>query len=79
MKKIAVVIYPYFSLQEITTLTSCLKLWFDKEIDFLGSEIKIYESEEGFQVTTTKAFNEVDANDYSCVILPGIKSITSSI
>ncbi|MDQ0148120.1 hypothetical protein J2S18_000037 [Eubacterium multiforme] len=25
MKKIAVIIYPYFSLQEITTLTSCLK------------------------------------------------------
>jgi|LSQX01.1.fsa_nt_gb 4-methyl-5(b-hydroxyethyl)-thiazole monophosphate biosynthesis len=72
MKKIAVVIYPYFSLQEITTLTSCFKLWFDKEMDFLGSEIKVYKSEEGFQVTPTKAFNEVNVSDYSCFILPGI-------
>ena len=63
MKKIAVVIYPYFSLQEITTLTSCLKLWFDKEIDFLGSELIIYKSEEGFQVTPTKTFNEVNLED----------------
>lgn len=72
MKKIAVIIYPHFSLQEITTLTSCLKLWFDKEIDFLGSELIIYKSEEGFQVTPTKTFNEVNLEDYSCIILPGI-------
>lgn len=72
MEKIAVVIYPYFSLQEITTLTSCLKIWFDKDMDFLGSEIKIYESEEGFQVTPTNTFDEISLDDYSCVILPGI-------
>lgn len=72
MKKIAVIIYPYFSLQEITTLTSCLKIWFGREIDYLGSEMKIYKSEEGFQVTPTKNFNEVNLDDYNCVILPGI-------
>lgn len=72
MKKAAVIIYPYFSLQEITTLTSCLKIWFDKEIDYLGSEIKIYESEDGFQVTPTKVFSDVNLDDYNCVILPGI-------
>ncbi|WP_333813749.1 DJ-1/PfpI family protein [Muricomes intestini] len=72
MKKIAVVVYPYFSLQEITTLTSCLKIWFGKDIDYLGSELYIYKSEEGFQVIPTKAFKEVDLDDYSCVILSGI-------
>ena len=72
MKKIAVVIYPYFSLQEITTLTSCLKIWFNKSIDYLASEIKIYESEEGFHVTPTKTLNDVSLDDYSCIILPGI-------
>lgn len=72
MKKIAVIIYPYFSLQEITTLTSCLKIWFGKDIDYLGSEIKIYESEEGFQVTPTKIFSDINLDDYNCVILPGI-------
>ncbi|MGF7142751.1 4-methyl-5(b-hydroxyethyl)-thiazole monophosphate biosynthesis [Anaerotaenia torta] len=72
MKKVAVIIYPYFSLQEITTLTSCLKIWFSKDIDYLGSELNIFESEEGFQVTPTKTFNDVSLDDYSCVILPGI-------
>lgn len=38
----------------------------------MGSELKIYESEEGFQVTPTRTFDEVDIDDYSCVILPGI-------
>lgn len=72
MKKVAVIIYPHFSLQEITTLTSCLKIWFDIDIDYLGSEIKIYKSEEGFQVTPTKIFNDANLDDYNCVILPGI-------
>jgi 4-methyl-5(b-hydroxyethyl)-thiazole monophosphate biosynthesis len=72
MKKIAVVIYPNFSLQEITTLTSCLKIWFGKDIDYLGSELNIFESEEGFQVTPTKTFNDVNLDDYGCIILPGI-------
>lgn len=72
MKKVAVIIYQHFSLQEITTLTSCLNIWFGINIDYLGSEIKIYKSEEGFQVVPTKVFSEADLNDYSCVILPGI-------
>lgn len=72
MKKVAVIIYPHFSLQEITTLTSSLKIWFDVDIDYLGSEIKIYKSEEGFQVTPSKTFNNSNLNDYNCVVLPGI-------
>ncbi|MDQ0148119.1 DJ-1/PfpI family protein [Eubacterium multiforme] len=34
--------------------------------------MKIYKSEEGFQVTPTKIFNEVNLDEYNCVILPGI-------
>ena len=40
MKKVAVIIYPHFYLQEITTLTSCLKIWFDIDMDYLGSEME---------------------------------------
>jgi 4-methyl-5(b-hydroxyethyl)-thiazole monophosphate biosynthesis len=72
MKKIGVVLYPYFSLQEITTLTSCLKIWFGKDIDYLGSELNIIESEEGFQVIPTKTFADIALDDYGCIILPGI-------
>lgn len=70
-KKYAVIIYPYFSLQEITCLTSCLSIWFDEKIDFIASEMKTYRSEEGFQITPTKTVDEVQVSDYTCVILPG--------
>ncbi|MCH5324574.1 MAG: DJ-1/PfpI family protein [Eubacterium sp.] len=70
-KKYAVVIYPSFSLQEITCLTSCLSVWFNEKIDIIASELKIYESEEGFQITPTKTVDEVRVSDYTCIILPG--------
>lgn len=71
MKKIAVLLYPHFSLQEVTTLTSCLTVWFGQTLDFVGSEIKPYQSEDGFLVTPTKRARDVSAGDYDCVILPG--------
>ena len=70
-KKYAVMIYPNFSLQEITCLTSCLSVWFGEKIDTVASEMKPYESEDGFLVTPTKTVDEVQASDYKCIILPG--------
>ena len=60
MKKIAVLLYPDFSLQEITCLTSVLTVWFGESIDFIASENK--------ELKTT---SEAKASDYDCVILPG--------
>ena len=56
--KYAVLIYPDFSLQEITCLTSALTVWFGESIDILASESKPYFSEEGFQVTPAKTVDE---------------------
>lgn len=70
-KKYAVMIYPNFSLQEITCLTSCLSVWFGEKIDTVASEMKPYESEDGFLVTPTKTVDEVQVSDYRCIILPG--------
>lgn len=74
MKKIAVLIYPHFSLQEISTLTSTLALWFGEKPDFIGSELIPYPSEDGFMVVPTKKYSEVNANDYDCIILPGMSN-----
>lgn len=71
-KKIAVLIYPNFSLQEITCLTSCLAVWFEQAVDIIASEKIPYVSEDGFQVIPTKTLAEVKPSDYSCIILPGI-------
>lgn len=70
-KKFAVLIYPDFSLQEITCLTSCLSVWFGEKIDVVASEMKTYTSEDGFSIMPTKTVDEVRAADYTCIILPG--------
>lgn len=54
MSKFAVIVYPNFSLQEITCLTSALAVWFNEKIDYIASESKEYYSEEGVRVVPTK-------------------------
>ena len=71
MRKYAVLLYPDFSLQEITCLTSALTVWFGEKIDFIASEKKEYRSEEGLQVLPVKTTAEAKITDYDCVILPG--------
>lgn len=71
MKKYAVMLYPDFSLQEITCLTSVLTVWFGETIDFIASENKEYRSEDGLRVFPTKTTAEANITDYAAVILPG--------
>lgn len=71
MRKFAVILYPDFSLQEITCLTSALTIWFGETIDFIASENKEYRSEEGLRVWPTKTAADSKITDYACVILPG--------
>lgn len=71
MRRFAVMLYPDFSLQEITCLTSALTVWFGEEIDFIASESKEYRSEEGLRVLPTKSTADAKITDYDCVILPG--------
>ena len=71
MRKFAVLLYPDFSLQEITCLTSALTIWFGEQIDYIASENKEYRSEEGLRVIPTKTTADAKITDYDCVILPG--------
>lgn len=71
MRKFAVLLYPDFSLQEITCLTSALTVWFGEQIDYIASENKEYCSEDGLQVIPTKTTADANITDYDCVILPG--------
>lgn len=71
MRKFAVMLYPDFSLQEITCLTSALTVWFGETIDFIATENREYRSEEGLRVLPTKTTAEARITDYDCVILPG--------
>ena len=71
MSRFAVILYPNFSLQEITCLTSALSVWFEEKIDFIASENKEYCSEEGLSVVPTKTMDDINITSYDCVILPG--------
>lgn len=71
MRRFAVMLYPDFSLQEITCLTSALTVWFGEEIDFIASESKEYRSEDGLRILPTKSTADARITDYDCVILPG--------
>ena len=75
MKKVLCIIYPNFSLYEITALTSTLALSFDITIDYVTSENSMVVSEDGLPCQPTKTLDQIRIEDYSCVILPGMVNI----
>ena len=75
MKKVLCIIYPNFSLYEITSLTSTLALSFDVTIDYVASEHSTVISEDGLSCQPTKTLDQIRIEEYSCVILPGIVNI----
>ena len=75
MKKVRCLIYPNFSLYEITALTSTLALSFDITIDYVSSDDSIVISEDGLPCQPTKTLDQICIEEYSCVILPGMVNI----
>ena len=75
MKKVLCLIYPNFSLYEITALTSTLALSFDIAIDYVSSDDSIVISEDGMPCQPTKTLDQICIEEYSCVILPGMVNI----
>ena len=75
MKKVLCLIYPNFSLYEITALTSTLALSFDVMIDYVSSDDSIVVSEDGLPCQPTKTLDQICIEEYSCVILPGMVNI----
>ena len=53
MKKIAVIVYPHFSLYEVTCLTEAL-MWFESPVEIFASSREPVRSEDGFLITPTK-------------------------
>ena len=75
MKKVLCLIYPNFSLYEITALTSTLALSFDITIDYAASDYSMVVSEDGLPCQPTKALYQIRIEEYSCVIFPGMVNI----
>lgn len=75
MKKVLCIIYPNFSLYEITALTSTLALSFGVTIDYVASDHSMVVSEDGLPCQPTKTLDQIRTEEYSCVILPGMVNI----
>ena len=71
MKKAAVMLYPLFSLQEISCLTE-LFLFHDKEIVTYAAERTPVRSEDGFTVLPDRPFQDFCREEIDCLVLPGI-------
>lgn len=71
MKKIAVLVYPNFSLYEITCLTEAL-MWYGHTAEIFASSKHPVRSEDGFLITADKTLDEFCLDEYSCLVLPGM-------
>ena len=71
MKKAAVMLYPLFSMQEISCTTELFK-FYDKEIVTFAAGREAVRSEDGFTILPDKSFEDFQREDFDCLILPGI-------
>ena len=71
MKKAAVMLYPLFSMQEISCLTELFK-FYDKEIVTFAAGGTAVRSEDGFTILPDSAFDGFVREEFDCLVLPGI-------
>ena len=71
MKKAAVMLYPLFSMQEISCTTELFK-FYDKEIVTFSAAGEPVKSEDGFTILPDGAFEDFCREDFDCLLLPGI-------
>ena len=71
MKKAAIMLYPLFSMQEISCTTELFK-FFDKEIVTFSAGREAVKSEDGFTILPDRAFEEFRREEFYCLVLPGI-------
>ncbi len=53
-------------------MTSTLVLHYGVKIDYIASKNQVVVSEDGLDTLPTKLIDDVNLDDYSCIILPGM-------
>ena len=71
MKKAAVMLYPLFSMQEISCTTELFK-FHDKEIVTFSAGGEAVRSEDGFTILPDRDFAGFDREEFDSLLLPGI-------
>lgn len=78
-KKLALMVYPNFSMQEIASSCGLFKCNFDNETVVFSSTSEEVNSEEGLSIKPEKTFSEFFIDDYSCLILLGCSDFRKPI
>ncbi len=76
MKKMALLVYPEFSLQEVMNLSRMFRWGFDIFTEVISSGKEPVKSEEGILVLPQKTTDEFCEDDYLCLVLPGCSDFT---
>lgn len=76
MKKLALLVYPEFSLQEVMNLSRLFRWNYNTMTEVISSDKAPVKSEEGILVLPEKTTEDFDDSDYSCLILPGCSDFT---
>ncbi len=76
MKKLALLVYPEFSLQEVMNLARLFRWDFDVCTEVISTGTAPVKSEEGIAVLPQKTTDEFRKEDYLCLVLPGCSDFT---
>ncbi len=77
--KIALLVYPEFSFQEIGNTIALFKWYFNSPTVVFSSSSKPVKSEEGITILPEKTLEEFYVSDYDCLILPGVSDVRESL
>lgn len=78
-KRIALLVYPEFSLQEVANLMYLFRWNYDTFTDVIYTELSPVKSEEGVFVQPIKTCSQFSKDDYDCLILPGCSDVRKPI
>lgn len=76
MKKLALLVYPEFSLQEVMNLSRLFRWDYDVRTEVISTGKAPVRSEEGILVLPEKTTDQVKAEEYLCLVLPGCSDHT---
>lgn len=71
MKKVAILIYPEFSIQEVANLMYLFRWHYDCKTVMISVDLNIVVSEEGVMIKPEQTCADFKKEDYHCLILPG--------
>ncbi|MCM1154722.1 MAG: DJ-1/PfpI family protein [Roseburia sp.] len=78
MQKLALLVYPEFSLQEVMNLSRLFRWDYDILTEVISTGKEPVKSEEGIVVLPQKTVHEFRTADYLCLILPGCSDFTEA-